>query len=864
MGNIGDLRVWVTFDDNGLVKATKRVKDGVKKMGDESQKQTSRMWKSFGKLGWIIAGAFSVAAIIAFSKKLLTLWSDLEETQSKFDTVFGSVAEEANRAFDDIASAVGRSSLDLKWFGASIGDLLNPLGFSEEATSKLSQEIVKLGVDLASFNNISDAQAINALTKGLLGEREALKSLGISMNQAEVNQKAYQLGIAKTGEELNAQQKALATYELYLDKTAKAQGDAVRTSASFANQLKRLQGTIKDTFANAWKDVAWQVGWILGKIDTFIQKYWAAIFQAIIEIGRTFGVVFTAIKSIVTDVMSAFGIEMGKWWEDTQSFGEIILQMFRGLGIAIRWIAFALSSFVKLVVAVNKDQMNAWRNGFKVVTSLFGAFADVAKLVASGVSQNLIAWVTNMVSGAVDKINEFIAKAERLLGVNIGKLNTIQKKEYVDLVGASKAAFDKVGEAGNEFVDEFGENTKWAFAEVKANFYQMGDEIIASNTRVKDKIVSDNDLVLKDYDSTFMGALWIAELGMWWVEDATNKAWKAWKNMAKDIKEAMKDVEDGFGDLEDANEDFEKSSEKYSEKIVEYNEGIVKWLREIKNELRELSEEYNDMVEEIEGDANNDLNSNTNDFLRDQIESQVEIEKSIKEQKEAVKELNDEFNSGNIDVEDKLEKEIELKKELEELETRLADTKLNISEATKWEGEDISELLKAERERAELSEERREALDFQQEQENVKKEAQDKIDLENAKFEESKKRLEMEQNIYKFFQEKNIKSEEELNALIATEQFKRLSTEEQNLILKLARDKLKLEEQKEELIQMQRDVASATIELSNTTHEILMSNTNAMTNEYRALIGQINGAIVKQRELNSARASKWFAWWGYT
>jgi hypothetical protein len=128
---------------------------------------------------------------------------------------------------------------------------LNPLGFSEEATSKFSQEIVKLGVDLASFNNISDAQAINALTKGLLGEREALKSLGISMNQAEVNQKAYQLGIAKTGEELNAQQKALATYELYLDKTAKAQGDAVRTSASFANQLKRLQGTIKDTFANA-------------------------------------------------------------------------------------------------------------------------------------------------------------------------------------------------------------------------------------------------------------------------------------------------------------------------------------------------------------------------------------------------------------------------------------------------------------------------------------------------------------------------------------------------------------------------------------------------------------------------------------
>jgi hypothetical protein len=46
---------------------------------------------------------------------------------------------------------------------------------------------------------------------------------------------------------------------------------------------------------------------------------------------------------------------------------------------------------VKLVVAVGKDTKNAWRNSFKVVTSLFVAFADVAKIVAGGVADNLIA-----------------------------------------------------------------------------------------------------------------------------------------------------------------------------------------------------------------------------------------------------------------------------------------------------------------------------------------------------------------------------------------------------------------------------------------------------------------------------------------
>jgi hypothetical protein len=47
------------------------------------------------------------------------------------------------------------------------------------------------------------------------------------------------------------------------------------------------------------------------------------------------------------------------------------------------------------------------------------------------------------------------------------------------------------------------------------------------------------------------------------------------------------------------------------------------------------------------------------------------------------------------------------------------------------------------------------------------------------------------------------------------ERYKQLTKEEQDLILKLAKEKIQHTAQKEALIQMQREIANATIALSN-------------------------------------------------
>jgi len=216
-------------------KLQKEIRTTEKAM-DRANNKTS----TFGKIVKGALGFLSVAAVIQFGKQLFKLGSDAEEIGSKFNTVFKGIEDQTRAVFTSMAQNVGRSALELQKFGSDLGDVLKPLGFATQEAADLSAEMVQLAVDVASFNNVQDEQAINAFRSALTGEREALKTLGIVISEADVKQEALNRGLIKQGEELSKQDKALATYSLLLQNTADAQGDAVRTADSFANQIKRL------------------------------------------------------------------------------------------------------------------------------------------------------------------------------------------------------------------------------------------------------------------------------------------------------------------------------------------------------------------------------------------------------------------------------------------------------------------------------------------------------------------------------------------------------------------------------------------------------------------------------------------------
>ncbi len=174
--------------------------------------------------------------------------SRLEETMNKFNTVFGENSAEVKQWGDGFAGQVGRSQEQIASFMAGSQDLFVPLGFDESAATAMSKQLTALSIDLASFNNMADADTLRDLQAALTGSGEVMKKYGVIVSEAAVKQELLNSSIdPKTATD---QQKVQARLSIIMRGTTAAQGDAIRSSGSYANQMKRLKGSADDLSAS--------------------------------------------------------------------------------------------------------------------------------------------------------------------------------------------------------------------------------------------------------------------------------------------------------------------------------------------------------------------------------------------------------------------------------------------------------------------------------------------------------------------------------------------------------------------------------------------------------------------------------------
>lgn len=246
--------------DNGEFKiAAKDAADQLKNIGDESGKAGKKANESsgmFGKLtsGWLKQIIVGGTLIMTFKKvydallKAVQNASNLQETTNKFNVTFSKTKEKADAVAKSLQDMYGMSQNESKKFLSDSGDLLTGLGMTQEKALEVSEAITKLGTDLASFTNIEGgtARAVQALTSGLLGEREAMKALGIVINEEMVTNELRKQGKEKlTGLALQ-EAKAEATLALALEQSKNAIGDMERSYDSYANIQKRINSRLED------------------------------------------------------------------------------------------------------------------------------------------------------------------------------------------------------------------------------------------------------------------------------------------------------------------------------------------------------------------------------------------------------------------------------------------------------------------------------------------------------------------------------------------------------------------------------------------------------------------------------------------
>lgn len=301
-------------DDSKLVRGLKAAQRRLRAFGASVRAMGTKLLA----VGSVVAGP------LAFSVKAA---SDMEETMNKFNVVFGENAKAVKEWGDTFGAEVGRSKQQIADFLAGTQDLLVPIGFEPGAATEMSKQLTALAVDLASFNNKADADVLRDLHAALTGSSEVMKKYGVIVNETAVKQELLNQGLDPSN--ATEQQKVMARWAIIMRGTTAAQGDAIRSAGSFANQMKALRAKIADAAA---------------------------------EIGSA---LLPVITPLVTKITEAVKIAAA-WIKENRA---LVVTLFK-IGVAVAAGGFALILFGAAISGV---------------ASVLGAFATVASGIATAI-----------------------------------------------------------------------------------------------------------------------------------------------------------------------------------------------------------------------------------------------------------------------------------------------------------------------------------------------------------------------------------------------------------------------------------------------------------------------------------------------
>ena len=248
------------INTDGFKKALKSLRKEAKNAGDQSGDSISQIGKAAteaeGKIGGLgtalakLGAAISVAAVIkgliSLGKQAVELGSDIVEVQNVVDTAFGSMAYKIEEFSATSIQRFGLSKLSAKQTASTYMAMARSMGLTEDAASDMAIALTGLSGDVASFYNISQAEADTKLKSVFTGETETLKSLGVVMTQTNLDAFALANGFGKTTDSMSQSELVALRYQYVMDKLGMAQGDFAKTSGSWANQTRILNENWKE------------------------------------------------------------------------------------------------------------------------------------------------------------------------------------------------------------------------------------------------------------------------------------------------------------------------------------------------------------------------------------------------------------------------------------------------------------------------------------------------------------------------------------------------------------------------------------------------------------------------------------------
>ncbi len=348
--NSSVINVAILGDAKQFKRAVGEAGDKLGKFGSKVGTVSANVVKGFG----IMAGAAGGLAIVV-GKQLFDVGEELTALDQKIGTVFsGESLNTVTDWADEVAARMGLTSTQAAGLAANAGDLLKPMGFTADEAANMSTEIIGLAGALSEWSggqrSVEDTAEI--LSKALLGERDSLKSLGIAISQAEVDQRALTIAQQAGRDEITEQDKALATQALILEKST----DAQEAFAAGGNKLTAAQNRLKAAFGELQERLARKLLPLFAKA--------ADIVVELIEVFEEDGLggVISNVSQRIKDAWPVIRTQLGVW---ARGFVDWVKQVGPPFLAALGNLLLKFGSwFIDDALPVIIDKLGEWAQAF--------------------------------------------------------------------------------------------------------------------------------------------------------------------------------------------------------------------------------------------------------------------------------------------------------------------------------------------------------------------------------------------------------------------------------------------------------------------------------------------------------------------
>ena len=266
--------------DGSVIIDTRMDTSGVQNGVSAIKQSFNGLGSAVKKIGLLIGGAFAVGKLVQFGKECIELGSDLAEVQNVVDVTFTTMSDKVNEFAKNAMTSAGLSETMAKQYVGTFGAMSKSFGFSESQAYDMSTALTQLTGDVASFYNISQDLAYIKLKSVFTGETETLKDLGVVLTQSALDQYALANGYGKTTSAMTEQEKVALRLAFVQKQLSAASGDFIRTSDSWANQvrvmqlqLQSLKATVGQGLINIFTPVLKVINTLLGKLATLANAF---------------------------------------------------------------------------------------------------------------------------------------------------------------------------------------------------------------------------------------------------------------------------------------------------------------------------------------------------------------------------------------------------------------------------------------------------------------------------------------------------------------------------------------------------------------------------------------------------------------